>query len=70
MSQREIGLLDFLSFVAGLKQNYATYKTKKEVTSYVYTHSTKSCRQKQPVNYGSFNLAEHRNLISQKSSMQ
>ena len=30
----------------------------------------KSCRQKQPVNYGSFNLAKHRSLISQKSSMQ
>ena len=35
MSQREIGLLDYLillSFVAGLKQKYAFYKTKKEVT--------------------------------------
>ena len=31
MSQGEIGLVDyliFLSFVAGLKQNYATYKKK------------------------------------------
>ena len=36
MSQGEIGLVDYLtllSFAAGLKQNYATYKIKKEVTS-------------------------------------
>ena len=34
------------------------------------TPSVVTCGQQQPVNYESFNLADHPSLISQKSSIQ